>query len=170
MGWIPGALLAVGIALLIGTLSQVPFPGEAPDEAALRLAWRLRGEEVGECPRPTAEQLAVLPPHMRNPDACVGPLPPYRLRLWLDGELKIDARVEGGGARGDSPLYVNRELRLDSGSYEVRADFRREEGDAPLEDPGTVLFLETRVELEAGTVMLLTRAGDTGRLELRRPR
>jgi hypothetical protein len=168
--WIPGTLIAVAFVLAVGFLSQRPLPGEPPEEAALRLSWRVRGEEVGECPRPTAADLARLPAHMQNPDACLGPLPTYRLQVRLDGEAVIDRRVEGAGARGDRPLYVLEELRLDPDTFRIEVDFRREEGTVPLEDPGTALVLDATLALEPGTVLLVTRAIDTGILEVRRPR
>jgi hypothetical protein len=108
---------------------------------------------------------------MRNPDACVGPLPPYELRVWVDEELVIEELVSGRGARGDRPLYVFEDLPLAPGPHDVRVDFERQQGaSAGVQNPGNRLSLDAGVVLEPGTVTLVARAGDTGDLEVRRPR
>jgi hypothetical protein len=163
--------LALVGALLLAALSDLPIPGEDPETAVLRLSWRLRGQEAGECPRPTAGELERLPPHMRNPDACVGPLPSYDLHVWIDEELRVQEVVSARGARGDRPLYVYRDLPVPPGSHRVRVLFeRRLEEVGEVLDMGTTLILDGEVLVAPRTVTLVTRSGETGRLEFRRPR
>lgn len=155
------SLLAVGLALC----TLLPLPGDAPSEAFLRLDWRVRGEETGPCLRPTEEALDALSPHMRNPDACLGALPPYRLRVSIDGELRLDQEVRGGGAREDRPLTVYRELRLAPGERDLVAEFVRSDG-----EPGAIeLRLSETIAAEAGRILLLVRRQDTGAFELKSP-
>ncbi|MDT8369453.1 MAG: hypothetical protein RQ745_09625, partial [Longimicrobiales bacterium] len=117
--------VVVGAALvvLIGGLSRVPFGGVDEGAAALRLTWRLRGEEAAPCRTPTEAELADLPVHMRNPDACIGDLPPFALRVTVDGEVRVERIVRPSGARGDRPLFVYEELPLPPGRHALEVRF-----------------------------------------------
>ena len=158
-------LVAVLLTISLGALSRMPVPGARTQEAALRLSWRLRSEEAGECRRPTAEELRDLPTHMQNPDACYSQLPAYRLRVLVDGNERFDDRIEASGVRGDRPLFVYRELMLLPGRHSVRVQFSPEEASDAVD-----LFLDTSVSLGPGDVRLVTRNEDTGSLEIVRPR
>jgi hypothetical protein len=166
-------LVAVAGAAALAVLSAYPLPGDAPQHALLRLDWRLRGEEAGDCLRPRAEDLARLPLHMQNPDACVGSLPPYRLRLWIDDVSYLDEIVTGGGAREDRPLTVYRDMPLEPGRRRIRAAFVREAlSDADATDGArqpTTLHVDAEVLAEAGRVLLVVRRQDTGDLVVRSP-
>lgn len=162
-----GAAVALALTLSLGALSRIPLSGTYADQAALRFSWRMRAGEAGECRRPTPEELRDLPSHMRNPDACIGPVPDFRLRVDVGGESVFDSRIEGSGARGDRPLFVYRELILPAGSHAVRVSFAPEGADA--DDPHA-LYLDSVVDLESGDVRLVTRDEDTGALEVVRPR
>jgi hypothetical protein len=160
-----GGFVAAVVAAVIATLSSLPLPGAPPVEGVLLLDWRLRGEEAGTCPRPSPENLEALPPHMRNPDACVGELPPYRLRLWIDEALVLDDRVRGGGVRGDGPLTVFRTLGIEPGTRTARVEFAREDG-----DPAAILLEAVgSFTVGPGDIHLLVRRQDTGELTLRPP-
>ncbi|GEM_PF-1648889 len=175
---------AVGVTLFLAGLialgSSFPLPGDPPSDGLLRLDWRLRGEEAGGCLRPTAQELAELPPHMRNPDACVGGLPPYRLRVWVDGEIRLQDTIRAGGIRQDRPLTVYDEVSLTPGRRHVRIEFAPQDGppterrpspsdEAGVRDRPTVLETEGVVEMDAGQVVLAVRRQDTGALVLRPP-
>lgn len=164
-------LFSLGLLLAVGALSRLPIEGEHAGSAALRLTWRVRGEEVVECRAPTEEEMAELPVHMRNPDACIGSIPPFHLTVEVDGVTRTDAMIEAAGARADRPLYVYRQLLLEPGTHEVRVRFVPEDGSAGEGDQGLgSLTFSGPVTLEAGQVMLLTRSrDDAGGLELREP-
>jgi hypothetical protein len=167
--------LALGLAAVVGFLARAPLQGLNADRAALRFTWRLRGEEVVECRRPTEADLADLPVHMRNPDACVGDIPPFVLEVSVGGETRITRVVRPAGARGDRPLYVFEELWLEPGRYEIVVNFRREgtpdaerQGAQGQESTTRELHLDTMVELAAGQALIVTRDAG-GALEIRRP-
>jgi hypothetical protein len=157
-------------AWALATLSALPMPGDPPAHALLRLDWRVRGDEAGDCLRPTAEDLAKLPPHMQNPDACLGALPPYRLRLWIDGAVVLDQEVRGGGARADRPLTVYRDVTLEPGAHHIRAAFERTDPAGQTgARPAVSLQAEADVTMEPGRVLLVVRRQDTGLLVIRPP-
>ena len=170
--WVAGIAVLLAVATIVGALSQFPVAAEDSEDAILRLSWRVRSQEVGECPTRGRDDLDRLPVHMRNPDACVGPLPAYDLQLRLNGELHLEQVVEGGGARGDRPLYVLEDIRLPPDTYRVEVTFERrpDPGDDEGIDMGRALSVDTEASMGSRTVTLVTRAGDTGNLELRRPR
>ncbi|HSG46571.1 MAG TPA: hypothetical protein VLA43_02035 [Longimicrobiales bacterium] len=159
--------VTLGLVVALGALSRIPLEGDHAGDAAVRLAWRVRAEEVGGCRRPTAEELAELPVHMQNPDACVGSIPPFRLTAEVDGATLADAVVEAAGARGDRPLYVYREIILEPGTHQVRVRFTPENG--AVEEGDLVLAFEGPVALAPGQILLLTRAQSDGALEVRAP-
>lgn len=165
----PAALLRWGVSVvLVGLLaaaSRVPIASLDADGAVVRLSWRLRAEEGAECRRPTQAELDRLPVHMRNPDACIGDLAPYELRVEVDGSPRVSRVVRPAGVRGDRPIFVYEELRLDPGRHALSVRFGAV-GAENGRDPA--LSLDTTVELEPGRIVLVSRGSD-GRLEARRP-
>lgn len=163
--------LALALLIALGVLARVPLAGSHPDRSALRLTWRLRGEEVVECRKPTKAELQGLPAHMRNPDACVGVVPTFLLAVRVDGEERIRRRVEPSGARGDRPLYIYEELVLEPGTHDLEVRFSPDTSSAgaAVARPSAALHLTTSVDLAPGQVLLVTRDG-TGDLEVRAPR
>jgi len=154
----------------LGALSRVPVSAAAAEQAALRFSWRLRAEEAGECRHPTEEELRDLPVHMRNPDACVGPVPAYRLRVEVSGQRHIDDRIEASGARGDRPLFVYHQLLLQPGRHAVRVSFEPDDGREAESRISAGMHLDAVLDLEEGQVLLVTRNEDSGALEVVRPR
>jgi hypothetical protein len=155
-----GALALVAIAAL-GLLSGVPYTPDTAEYAVVRLAWRARGARVHRCRRPTAEELAQLPPHMRPEEICERGITPYRLRVALDDAPAVDELVRAGGARGDRPLFVFHDLRVSPGAHRLmitfeREDAGREHGDA--DDTESHDSRETPRRLDfADTVVLAPR-------------
>lgn len=154
-------LLALGLA----ALSRLPLQTGDTDEAVLRFSWRLRGEEAAACRLPTPDELADLPIHMRNPDACVGDLPPFHFSVDLDDVSRVDRLVRPSGARGDRPLFVYDELRVPPGTHRLVVRFGPQSGDDP---SARTLSLDTTLVLEPGRVLLVSRTVD-GDLEARSP-
>ncbi len=162
------ALLLGGLA--VGSSLRIPT-GErnVADHGILLLDWRLRGEEAGACllgeARTGEGADAGLPLHMRNPGACAGALPPYRLRVEVDGAVLAERLVEGGGLRGDRPLTVYERIPLPPGDRKVRISFER-----ATPDPTAIrLAAEDELRIEGGRVFLAVRRQDTGILEFRVP-
>lgn len=165
----PAAILrwvvSAGLVALLAAASRVPLSAPDADRSVVRLSWRLRAEEGAECRRPTPEELEQLPVHMRNPDACVGELAPYELRIVVDGAPRVTRVVRPAGVRGDRPIFVYDELRLDPGRHTLSVRFGVQDGGG---GDDAALSLDTTVDLEAGRVVLVTRGGD-GALEARSP-
>jgi hypothetical protein len=107
----------------------------APD-AVLRLAWSARPERIERCRPQTAEALARLPPHMRQPLICEGAAARYRLTVRHGGRVLVDQEVTGGGLRQDRRLYVHRELPVRTGTARVEVRLDRIDESSPPADTG----------------------------------
>lgn len=171
--------VALGLGLLLGGVTRVPYRVAGGDEARLRLSWRLRADEAGPClPPGDSGASGSAGDHMRNPDACLPTLSAFRLRVEVDGGPAIDARIRPSGLRGDRPLYVYREIRLAPGRHRVAISFTEdgaergaEKGlaDAEDADPGGSLRLTLDEEISFGPreIVVITFDEGAGRLRVR---
>lgn len=132
-----GVAAAIGMTFAIAEGSHVVIRRDPGADAVLRLAWRARPDRVEDCRPQSAEALARLPAHMRQPMICEGASASYRLQVRVDGQLALDDVLRGGGLRHDRPIYVFRELRVAPGDREVAVRFVRIEASAQ-EQPGGV--------------------------------
>jgi hypothetical protein len=174
----PGARLGLGAVLILtsvlgmGLATRFHYTADPGDAGELRLTWRARAPLVEECRRLSPEERDALPVHMRRDEICEGRVASYRLRVWVDGEVRHSSIVHGAGARGDRPLYVFDRLRLDPGEHDVHVVFRRV-GSAPGEPADRhgpvpdLLELQERLVLSAGEVALVTYDAVERRLVLK---
>jgi hypothetical protein len=130
----------------------------------------VEGISVEECRQLSPEELANLPVHMRNPNACIGRIAPYRLQVGLNGTLLVNDTIHPGGARGDRPIYVLSDFPVDPGEHRVQVRFD------PILMPGTTwlpgarpLSLDQTVILERRDIVLVTVDDDTHELVVRYP-
>jgi hypothetical protein len=167
-------LLAVAVTagLIAGVVaaSNAPLSPHATGGALLRLAWSARPERLEECRSQSAEELARLPPHMRQPVVCEGVTARYRLTATHAGRVLADRIVSAGGLRQDRRLYVLEDLPVAAGEALVEVQFTRIEAapaaTAPAPDrlgqnrrgqtvPARLTFAACRT-IEAHTVLLIT--------------
>lgn len=151
-----GAVLLLAAVAAMGALTRAPFRASA-DRAELRLAWRLRVPRTEHCRRPTAEELAELPVHMRQEEICESRPGRHRLEVAVDGRIAHRSTVEAAGARGDRPVYVFEAVPLEPGAHRVRVIFERLDTAA---GPGAAgpdrLALDGHISVAAHEVMLVT--------------
>ena len=156
--------VAVGGALAIAWGSQAPTKYARADDALLRLSWRMNGVRVEECRERTPEELEALAPHMRTPEVCVGGGASYALAVAVDGTTVLEDTIAAGGARGDRPIYVHRELAVAPGRRGVRVTFEPVLP-AGFDDAGMPMHRFDEVVSVAPTTVLLIGLDDgSGRL------
>jgi len=112
---------ATALAGVVGLAALSNFPvrvHEAPD-ARLRVAFSARPERIETCRRPSAEEEANVPAHMRQAEICEGTTARYRLEVRRDDSLLVTMLVRGGGLRHDRQLYVLRDVGVPSGRSAV---------------------------------------------------
>lgn len=162
---------SASLLAVVVLLGQVPW-GSSTGEAVLRLALRTVRGKIEVCHEPSPEELAALPPHMRQPEICDTYPVRYRLRMSLDGRLLVDETVEAGGLRRDRPHNVDREFTVGSGTRRLEVGFRPQmpEDAAPEvreEFSGLPTYeLARDVRLTADRVALVYLDDSTGTLEL----
>ena len=157
------ALAAAGL----GWLARAPYDPPGADDGLLRLSWRLRGEKVETCRPRTQAELDATPVHMRTPDVCESLLLAYVLTVQIDDAAPDSTHIRPGGARGDRPVFVLRELPLTPGRHRVRVRFMRvAPDDAPPAGMPASHPLETDAVVVAspGEIHLITLASDASRL------
>ena len=166
--------LAVGLAcaatLGIASLSRVPATHVGADQAMLRLSWRIFGARVEECRPRSAEELEALAPHMRTAEVCTGGNADYELRVEVDGAEVTRDTLHAGGARGDRPVYVLRDLPVAPGPHDAAVTFRAlvPEGYDPGDQP-TQLVFDGHVDLAPREIALITLdSAGTSLVQLRR--
>jgi hypothetical protein len=157
-------LAVCGVAGLVA-LSDVTTVVNGSAGGLVRLSWRAVGERIEKCRVPSEEELAALPPHMRQKEICEGNLAPFALEVHLDGERVVDREVRPAGAREDRPTYVFEEIPVAPGPHDLEVVFAVAEGEA-----GTgvsPLRLRTTLEVSPRGVVLVTRDHASGDLVLR---
>lgn len=161
---------SVSVALVAGVaaLSRVPVTFSTPDQAHLRLSWGISGVPLRACRPLSPEELERLPPHMRNPKACIGRIAPYALDVRVDGRPALADTVRPGGVHGDRPVYVLADLPVAPGPHQVVVGFRAllPEG-APIPEGPDSLGWKGTVTMGPREVALVTLDEDEGRLVLR---
>ncbi|MGE5142321.1 MAG: hypothetical protein ACM3OA_02675 [Acidobacteriota bacterium] len=158
---VAGAGALVGVLAILRIGSFLSYIAERHPEGVVRLAWRARGEHVRECRHRSAEELAKLPPHMRQEEVCEGRVLPYRLVVLLDGTERINREVRGAGAREDRPLYVTEDLAVAPGPHRVSVSFALEgaataAAETDAHATPSRLTLDTTVTLAERRVLLVT--------------
>ena len=148
-------IVTAALTLGLGWLSRAPFQPAGSDDSLLRLSWRLRPPVMETCRMRTQAELDALPVHMRTPEVCEQRAGAYRLVVRIDTLPPDTTRVQRGGAKGDRPLFVLREVPLASGPHRLHIQFEPEDsaGRDPVMRP---LALDTVLQLEPGAVALVT--------------
>ncbi|HSG48553.1 MAG TPA: hypothetical protein VLA43_12110, partial [Longimicrobiales bacterium] len=165
------AMVAVVLTVLTAAGSRVPVTFSGEEEALLRLSWRMPGIATEACRTLTAEELARLPVHMRNPQACIGVIASYAMEVRVDGTVLARDTVSPRGARGDRPLNVLREFPLPAGEHDVAVSFLAilpEGVEVPAEGVRELSW-EGQLHLQGRDVALVTLDPSASRLEVRTP-
>ncbi|MCG8468354.1 MAG: hypothetical protein MJB57_09125 [Gemmatimonadetes bacterium] len=160
-GYRPSPLgLALAVLLLAGIagLSRVPYAAEPDDRALLRLSWRYQAPADADCRRPTAEELAQLPAHMRNPDACVRTPTPFRVTARVGERWVVDDTLRAAGARQDRPVFVYVDVPVTSGWHALEVGFTSlapETGGMTAGAPAVALSWADTVRIEPHEIVLI---------------
>jgi hypothetical protein len=120
-----GGILVVASAIGVAWLSRMPYRFHGDDRALIRLAWSARPERIETCRRPSEEELARLPAHMREREVCEGTSARYRLQVIRDRTVVLDEIVRGAGLRHDRPVYLLRDLPTMPGPHQLEVRFER---------------------------------------------
>lgn len=112
------AVLAV-LAAAGPALTWLPFSPPRPEGAELVVSFKHPGQVTENCRDRTPEELAALPPHMRQPRVCDRRREPVRLEVRIDGRTAASGRHEPGGLWGDGPSVAILRLPVEPGPHRV---------------------------------------------------
>ena len=167
-------LVTAGLLAVVVVAGQIPF-GQSTGEATLRLALRTVNTRLEVCRERTAEELEALPFHMRQPTACEGISPTYRVNAKLDGREVLSAQADPGGARGDRPLIVDQEVKVPPGVRRLEVSMTPIEA-AGLSQPAKQAFaeipryyLDREVTLTEDRITLVLLDQEDGQLKIYQP-
>ncbi len=160
---IVGGVLLLETAVVLVLLSALPYDAADEGLGMIRLSWRYRIAPTQECRTRSQEELDALPVHMRTAEVCERGIPSYRMSLQVDGDSIFEDVIRPGGAAGDRPLYVHRDLEVAPGVHTITIRFD------PLADGGVGeggLSFDRTVTISSGEVVLVTYDANADRLEL----
>lgn len=156
--WAGQAVLYGLFALAIGVFSQwPPYRPLGPDQALVKLSFVRVGKPVGDCRKLSDEELAKLPPNMRQPTVCPRERSPLNVQLAIDGKPLLDRSVPPTGLRRDGASAVYERVVVPAGerliSVRLSDDVRRR--DTPHQR-------EQRVTLVPGQILVIDFDADKG--------
>jgi len=107
-------------AATVGFFSNYPrYRHLPPDQGLLKLSFSHPGQLVSECRRRTAEELAALPPNMRNPIDCPRQRSPVKVELALDGSVLIRREIAPAGWSRDGASSIYARFPVPAGSHRL---------------------------------------------------
>ena len=93
----------------------------APGQALIALSIGHAGQPVEECRQRTPEELAKLPPNMRNPMICPRQRSPIEVELFMDEQPLLRESFQPQGLSGDWGVDVYRQFKIPSGQHHLKA-------------------------------------------------
>jgi hypothetical protein len=143
-------------ALAIGVFSQWPqYHHLEADQALVKVSYTRVGKPIGDCRALTAEELAKLPPNMREPMLCPRERSPITVQVDIDGQRVLTRSAAPSGLSRDGASAVYERLVVPAGerriavalSDDVRARGAAHRREATLRlVPGQVLVIDFDAE------------------------
>lgn len=118
---VAGQVVLYGLfALAIGVFSQWPtYHHLAPDQALVKVSFTRVGKPVGDCRPLTPEELAKLPPNMREPTKCPRERSPVTVQVDIDGRRVLDRVAPPTGLSKDGASSVYERLVVPAGERRI---------------------------------------------------
>jgi hypothetical protein len=157
------AIAYAAFAAFIGYFSTFPrYQHLQPDEALLRLSFKHPGKPAGDCRERTPEELAKLPPQLRNKTECPRERSPVRAVVELDGKPLYDEIFPAAGLKRDGAASGYRRLAIPAGRHTLKVAFN---DDARAQ--GFTYEHAATVDLKPGQVVLIDLVAERGGVVIR---
>ncbi len=135
------------LLLALGFLSQLYF-GSETTSAVLRINAVLPAISKENCRPLTTEEKSKLPLHMQKPEICETASVKYELQINSGQNTMVRKIYEPAGVRGDSPIFINQDLALQPGTYELEVKLLPLSGDlVPIEWRGKLSLSSAQIAL-----------------------
>ena len=149
--WLAQAALYGLFAAFIGVFSQwPPYHPLAPDQALVKLSFSRVGKPVGECRRLSEDELARLPPNMREPMQCPRERSPVAVQLDIDGQRVLDRVAPPAGLSRDGAATMYERIVVPAGERRISVHLS---DDARARDAGW--RRDATVQLVPGQVLVI---------------
>jgi len=151
MQWAGQVILYGLFAVAIGVFSQwPPYHPLGADQALIKISVTRLGQPVGECRRLSAEELAKLPPNMRDPVQCPRERSPLKMEVSVGGVTVLKRVAPPTGLSKDGASAIYERLVVPSGLQQIDVQFS---DDAR---PGAMVYQhQARVDLAPGKVLVI---------------
>ncbi len=135
------ALLYLLFAAFVGTFATWPaYALLAPGQGLLRLSFSHPGKIGTDCRKRSADELAKLPPQMRNAEDCQRGRSPVSVRIVLDGRTLLDRSYAPAGLSHDGASSAYWRTPLPAGPHRLQVSFRDDQREgAPVHEKDTTL-------------------------------
>jgi hypothetical protein len=136
---------------LVGYFSTSPAYTHLPaDQAVIKLSFAHAGKVAGDCRKRTDEELAKLPPNMRQPMDCPRERSPILIELELDGRLIHREELRPTGLARDGTAYIYQSFRVPAGEYRLEMRMRDD-----VRTEGFDYISGADVKLEGGRLLVI---------------
>ncbi len=122
-----GLALAAALSLVIWGGTRLGYAAPALEQPELVVSFKHPGQNAEKCRAPSEEELKKAPVHMRPKQICERRRADVRLRVLVDGQIRIDRAFEPRGVWNDGNSIAIERLTLGEGEHLVRVEV----GDSP---------------------------------------
>lgn len=123
--WLGQGLLYGLFALFIGVFSGwPPYQALPAGQAVLKVSFIHHGQRVAPCRAYTPEELAKLPPNMRQPMKCERERSPVAIEVDLDGATIYRQVAPPAGLSRDGASSVYHRLAIPAGEHRITVRLR----------------------------------------------
>lgn len=149
--WLGQVFLYGLFALFIGIFTQWPaYHPIGADQAMIKISVARLGEPVGECRRLTDEELAALPPNMRDPMQCPRERSPLTIEVDLNDAPVLRRVAQPTGLSKDGAAAIYERLVVPAGEQHINVRFNNDVR------PGARTYEhQSTVELVPGQVLVI---------------
>ena len=156
------ALLYALFVLFIGIFSGwPPYHPLQPDQALIKLSFSHHGKLIAECRQRSAEELAKLPPNMRQAMDCLRERSPVAVEIDIDGQTVYRHLAKASGLSKDGASTVYQRFVVGAGAHRLAV---RLNDDARI--PGFNIQREENLTLAAGKVLVIDFNAEKGGVTL----
>ena len=125
-----GGVVTLALCRGVAWLSGRPAWRSMPEGTALlRLSFTHSGDRSASCRDRTPEELAKLPPNMRQTQVCDRRRPPIDVELEVDGAVVYAAEIAPSGLAGSGPSRIYERVLLPAGRHSLTVRMRDRPGD-----------------------------------------
>lgn len=111
--------IAAALIAIIGVGSKIGYAGGQHNGPELVVSFKHAGRTGEHCRKLTDEDKAKLPPHMRTNEICERGRASVRLRVAVDGAVRLERAYVPKGLRGDGPSIAVEHVALTPGSHTI---------------------------------------------------